>query len=187
MRCGTGLACLAGEVKTDGGKGLAEGRAGGLDGGVQSPGPPPHPQTLEDAEHLKLLSIFHYVMAGLIALGGCLMMAYFAFSAYFFSEMIRAMPPGKGTPPPPAGIAWFFGAFGAVMCLGSWIVAALNFLSARWLAARKNRIFCFVVAALNCAAFPLGTALGVFTILVLQRPGVRAEFERHGAGGYMNR
>lgn len=187
MRCGTGLACLGAEVKTDGGKGLAEGRGNGLDGGVQSPGPPPHPQAFEDAEHLKLLSVFHYVMAGLIAIGGCLMMAYFAFSAYIFNELVRTMPVTPGSTPPPAGLGWFFGAFGAVLCLAAWIMATLNFLSARWLAMRKNRIFCIVAAALSCVGFPLGTALGVFTIIVLQRPSIRAEFERYRAGGYLNR
>jgi hypothetical protein len=157
-----------------------------LDGAVQMSGPPPHPQALEDAEHLKLLSVFHYVMAGLIAIGGCLMMAYFAFSAYLFNELVRTMPVTPGTPSPPAGLGWFFGAIGAVVCAGAWVVAALNFLAARWLAARRNRIFCFVVAALGCAAFPLGTALGVFTILVLQRPSVRAMFDQP-PGGYLNR
>jgi hypothetical protein len=142
---------------------------------------------LEDTEHLKLLSIFYYVMAGLIAIGGCLMMAYFAFSAYMFNELIRTVPATPGSTPPPAGIGWFFGAFGAVFCLAAWGLAALNFLCGRWLGMRKNRIFCIVVGALNCAGFPLGTALGVFTIIVLNRASVRAEFERYQAGVYLNR
>jgi hypothetical protein len=39
---------------------------------------------------------------------------------------------------------------------------------------RERRVFCLVVAWLICAFFPLGTVLGVFTILLLSR----AEAER---------
>jgi hypothetical protein len=37
------------------------------------------------------------------------------------------------------------------------------------------------VAALCCAFFPFGTVLGVFTILVLVRPSVKALFETQRA------
>lgn len=37
--------------------------------------------------------------------------------------------------------------------------------------------FVFVMACVQCANVPFGTALGVFTILVLQRPSVKALFE----------
>ena len=36
--------------------------------------------------------------------------------------------------------------------------------------------FCFVMAALACAFFPFGTILGIFTIVVLVRPGVKEMF-----------
>ena len=53
-------------------------------------------------------------------------------------------------------------------------------LAGWWLAKRKHYWFCFVVACLACAFSPLGTVLGVFTIIVLLRPSVKALFE--GAG-----
>ncbi len=181
---GTGLARRAGEVKTDGGKGLAEGRAGGLDGGVQSPGPPPHPQLLEDAEHLKLLSIFYYVMAGMTALAGCLPILHVAFGIVMVSGSFPSTP--SSTPPPPA-FGWLFIGMGGLVILLAWTMAVLQFLTARWLAARRRWTFCFVMACIACVGFPLGTALGVFTILVLQRPTVRALFDDPLPGGYLNR
>jgi hypothetical protein len=185
VRCGTGLACLTGEVKTDGGKGLAEGRAGGLDRGVQSPGPPPHPQALEDAEHLKLLSIFHYVLAGMTALAGCIPIIHVVLGIVMVSG---SLPTSPTSPPPPAAFGWFFIGFGGLFILLAWTMAVLQFLTARWIAARRRRMFCFVMACIECAAIPVGTALGVFTILVLQRPSVRALFdEPPPGGGYLNR
>ena len=64
--------------------------------------------------------------------------------------------------------------------------AALT-LTGRWLAARRNWTFCFVVACLSCMNVPLGTILGVFTILVLQRPGMKGVFGLPLPGGYLNR
>jgi hypothetical protein len=39
------------------------------------------------------------------------------------------------------------------------------------------------MAALNCAFFPLGTALGVLTILVLSRSTVKAMFQQQAVIG----
>jgi hypothetical protein len=185
VRCGTGLARLAGEVKTDGGKGLAVGRGSGLDGGVQSSGPPPHPQLIQDAEHLKLLSVFHYVLAGLTALGGFFPLMYVAMGAMMVSGAFSG---GGSAGAPPEAFGWFFVVIGALFSLLLWAFAVTLFLTARALAARRNRIFCLVIAAISCAGFPLGTALGVFTILVLQRPSIRHLFDGPPAeGGYLNR
>jgi hypothetical protein len=147
---------------------------------------PPAYQVNEDAEQLKLLSIFHYVFAALLTVGGCLMAAYFAFASYMVSEVMKAMPPSSG-PPPPAGMGWFFGIFGAVITLGILAIAALHFMCARWLGLRRNRSFCFVVGCLSCFNVPFGTILGVFTILVLQRSSVQAWFDRATPGAYLNR
>lgn len=184
MRCWTDLACRAGEVKTDGGKGLAEGGAGGLDGGVQSPGPPPHPQLLEDAEHLKLLSIFHYVLAGLTSLAGFFPLIHVAMGAMMLSGSFSG---GPSAGAPPDAFGWIFVVIGGAVSLLLWCFAMALFVAGRALAARRSRTFCFVIAAISCAGFPLGTALGVFTILVLQRPTVRALFDGPDPGGYLNR
>jgi hypothetical protein len=48
--------------------------------------------------------------------------------------------------------------------------------SAACMARRKARTFCFVIACIACLNVPLGTALGVCTILVLSRPRVKDLF-----------
>ena len=59
--------------------------------------------------------------------------------------------------------------------MGTWFITSgvLNVLSGLFLRARKHWTFSIVVAAIDCLHFPLGTVLGVFTIIVLIRPSVR--------------
>ena len=52
----------------------------------------------------------------------------------------------------------------------------LNTMSARRISRRKGRVFSMVVAGLNCLSLPLGTALGIFTLVVLTRPSVAKSY-----------
>jgi len=54
----------------------------------------------------------------------------------------------------------------------------LNILAAMFLRQRKHRVFTMVVAGLICLQFPFGTALGVFTFVVLMRESVRESYAR---------
>ena len=136
------------------------------------PLPPMFPN--RDDEHLKLLAVFHYVVAGLGALFACLPLIH------VFMGIMMARDPSffagpKGGPaavPPPAFIGYFFAGFGAALVLLGWGMAVCTFISGRLLAKRRKRMFSFVMAALMCGFFPFGTALGVFTIIVLSRESV---------------
>ena len=68
---------------------------------------------------------------------------------------------------------WLYIAF------GMWFVvsAIANVLSGVFLGRRKYRTFSLVVAVMNCIHIPLGTVLGVFTIIVLLRPSVREVYD----------
>jgi hypothetical protein len=126
-----------------------------------------------DLEHLRLLSIFHYVVGGLAAM--------FALFPIFHLAMGIGMVAGRFPDPSEQRdmqlFGWLFVAMAAI-----WIVAALTFavcvvLAGRFLARRTHYTFCFIIAALSCAFMPFGTILGVFTIVVLVRPSVRQLFE----------
>jgi hypothetical protein len=45
----------------------------------------------------------------------------------------------------------------------------MTILSGRFIAKRRRKLFSLIVAGLSCLSFPLGTALGVFTFIVLLR------------------
>jgi|694.fasta_scaffold32320_5 hypothetical protein len=117
---------------------------------------------LEDESHLHLLSVFHFVMGGLYALG-----IGFVALHFFIMRMMMKMPPE---------VVNTMTVFYIVATL---IIAALatgNILAGIWLKKRVQHSLTIVVAAINCASFPLGTALGVFTIIVLQRPTVKMTY-----------
>jgi len=147
--------------------------------------PPPLPRTQRtiDAEHLKLLAIFHFVAAGLALLG---VLSLFGLSAMFHAmlanpKMWENQKLGVGPGPSPLEVIrqmfqmfqWFY------VVLGGWSLASvvLNLLSGSYLRARKRRIFSMVVAGINCLHVPVGTVLGIFTFSVLGRESVRKVYE----------
>jgi hypothetical protein len=132
----------------------------------------------DDVQQLRYLTIGHYIYAAIVALFACFPLIHFSIGLMFLLK-----------PPATQGVeafpAQFFGLtfalIGGAAVLCGWAFAALIFVAGRSLAARKRHTFCVVVAALCCALFPLGTVLGVFTILVLTRPTVKAMFQQQVA------
>jgi len=125
-----------------------------------------------DREHLKLLAIFHFVYAGLIMLISGLAGIYTVFGAV----MLGASFQGKGPNAPPPEIGGLFMCLGAFLMLLGWTVAGLVAFSGRKLLQHRGRLYCMVIAGLLCLNIPLGTILGVFTLVVLSRPSVRQLF-----------
>lgn len=138
---------------------------------MDSPTPPPTGQS-QDEEHLKLLAIFHYVVAAIGALFACFPLLHVAMGVMMVVSP-EFLSGGQNGPPPPPAIGYFFIVMGGVFVLMGWAAAIGTFLSGRFLARRQNRIFSFVMAAILCMFFPFGTALGVFTIIVLSKESVQ--------------
>lgn len=69
------------------------------------------------------------------------------------------------------------GAFGLVFFLMFITMAALKFLTYRFLMHRRHRLFCMAVAGITCLGIPWGTALGVCTFLVMNRRSVERLFQ----------
>jgi hypothetical protein len=129
----------------------------------------------QDAEHLKLLSIFHMILAGLTALISSFFISYIVIGWLALQDPAML---GSGTDgPPPEMFGWMFMGMGSVAVLLGWTLAVSMFLAGRWLKRRERYTFCLVVAAASCLMMPLGTVLGIFTMIVLQRPTVKAMFQ----------
>ena len=133
-------------------------------------------QFSRDEEHLRILSILYYVFGGLSVFGGLFPLIYVALGVAFVSgAMGPAAKGGAGAPPPELG--WIFIVFGGVFSLLILSMAACTLFTAYNLSKKRRYLFCFVIACLCCASIPLGTVLGVFTIVVLVRPGVKELFD----------
>jgi hypothetical protein len=126
----------------------------------------------KDEEQLKLLAIFHYVVAGLGALFACFPLLHVGMGLMMVLDP-EFMTGGQNSPPPPAALGYLVIAMGALFVLLGWAVAICTWISGRMLAQRRRRMFSFVMAAILCAFMPFGTILGIFTIIVLSRESVQ--------------
>jgi hypothetical protein len=129
----------------------------------------------QDKEHLQLLAIFHYVVAGLGALCSVFPLLYTTIGAIFiFAARHGTAKPGEDLPPEFLG--WIFAVLGSLLFLMGITMAICILIAGRSLALRKRYSFAFVMACIECLFIPFGTILGVFTIVVLSRESVRALF-----------
>jgi hypothetical protein len=134
-----------------------------------------------DAEHLRILAIAYYIAGGATALFSCFFLIHFAFMlAMGMGMLVGGIPTphhgGSDAQPPPALMFFIFAAVIAVVILLGWTFGAAQIYVGRCLRDRRHFIFVLVIAGLECAFVPWGTALGVFTFVVLTRPTVKALF-----------
>ena len=130
----------------------------------------------QDGEHLRLLSIFHYVVGGLMALAACFPLIHVGVGILF---MLKPGAFADEQPPPPVAMEMFgllFVLIGGAFVLVGWSMAGLVVAAGRFLHQRKRHTFCVVIGVLSCLLFPLGTILGVCSLIVLLRPSVKEMF-----------
>jgi hypothetical protein len=132
--------------------------------------PPPVPSS--DLQHLKLIGIFHYVLGGLAVIGiAFLLVHYMIMNTVFSNPKIFQNQPNQ----PPFDPVQFWHVFiWMYVLVGAWGIASLiaNVVSGFCIQTRRARMFSLVVAGFNCINFPFGTALGIFTFIVLLRPSM---------------
>ena len=124
----------------------------------------------QDEEHLRLLAILYYIWGGLTAMFSCFGVFYVGLGGVF---MVAAAQEQNG---PPAWVGALFSVFGVAMVVLIGVVAGFTIWTGRNLQRRKHYVLCMVVAGISCLSVPLGTALGVFTFIVLSRPSVKQLF-----------
>ncbi|MFC2144503.1 hypothetical protein ACFLQM_02320 [Acidobacteriota bacterium] len=126
----------------------------------------------QDSEHLKLLWIFHYVDAGMTAVFSCIPFIH------FFMGLALATGAFPDTDPEAKTVGVVIMLIAGFIILVGWTLAALIAFAGRSLQTRKRYTYCLVMAGINCIFLPIGTVLGVFTIIVLSRDSVKELFGR---------
>ena len=131
-------------------------------------------QTVIDEEHIRLLSVFHYISGALTLFVSLIFLLQFFIFSLIFDEIMQGL----------MDVAlvgnYDFDPEIFSLLIYLWIVLFFIFiafgiaqlLSGKYLRAKKYRIFSFIVAILNILSFPYGTLLGVMTIIVLSRSSV---------------
>ncbi|NJK63991.1 MAG: hypothetical protein HC921_16090 [Synechococcaceae cyanobacterium SM2_3_1] len=124
----------------------------------------------QDQEQLKLLATFHYVLGGLLLLFSLIALPFLALgiALIFYSESIAT----EGDLPPVVA-GWILLTFAIVILVFSLLLPIGLILSGYYLKRQKRYWFSFVVACVECLNMPLGTALGIFTLVVLSRDSVK--------------
>ena len=131
----------------------------------------------QDREHLKLLSIFHYVVGAMTALFACFPLIHLAIGI----AMLCGAFDGRDAPPRVLGL--LFVIFATIFILCGWVLAACMIIAGDKLARYRARTYCLVIAGIECIFMPFGTVLGVFTIIVLMRDSVKGLFAANQMSG----
>lgn len=142
------------------------------------PAPPPlpgHPGH-DDAGQLRVLSILHYVLAGITAFFSLFPIIYVVLGIAMMTDSIP-VDGGAANALGAKAVGAMFVAMATFFIALGMTLAGLMVHTGRCLVQRRRHTLCMVVAGLCCLCFPLGTALGVFSLVVLSRPSVRARFE----------
>ena len=139
--------------------------------------PQPPAPTAEDESHLNTLAICHFIYSGMLALFGLFGLIYVVFGVILATASLSGGGGGPGGPPP-AAIGGVVAAIGGFITLFLWAKAGCVLYSGMSIKKRQRRTFSFVIACICCMNIPLGTALGVFTLVVLSRQSVKAIYDR---------
>ncbi len=127
-------------------------------------------KTAEVKKHLRLLSIFHYVVAGITALFSLFPVTHLVLGIMMIMGFL------EGQDPPPPFMGWFFVIIASVLIFSGLAFAVLLVLAGRFLSRRSHYLYCLVLAGVSCIFMPFGTVLGIFTIITLMREETKKLF-----------
>jgi hypothetical protein len=136
------------------------------------------PASCADDGALKALTICHYIWGALTIL----------ISSLFLAHVLAVMAIARGSstpgpldefgPVPSQPIGYVFAVIGGCTIVFGWIAGVATIISGRGISARRDRVWSLVVAAVNCCFVPIGTVLGVLTLIMLTRPSVMDDYAR---------
>ncbi|MEM1210122.1 MAG: hypothetical protein AAGI54_12725 [Planctomycetota bacterium] len=143
---------------------------------MEDPTPPVTPSAPPPRSGVfDVLGILNYVYGGLMLLVTLCPAFYIVLGVLMISGVIDGSEFDNDPNAPPPEFIFFLMGSCAVFPI---VYAALAFLCAGRLRARRGHTLCLVNAILQCLNMPLGTALGVTTIIFLLQADKKAEFDQ---------
>ena len=125
----------------------------------------------EDNSYLNSLSVAHYAVGGFMVLISCMPLIHVFIGLSFIiggEEMFS-----QSEEQPPEFFGWIFLLVGILFFIFAQAVSISVIVSGRFLKRRTNYLFSFILACIACMFVPIGTVLGIFTIIVLSRDSVK--------------
>jgi hypothetical protein len=129
-------------------------------------------QETRELQLIKLLQIFHYIWGALSCFVGLIGVAYIFLGSALFSSMNKH---SEAVAFPAIFAVIWYGMIVLLVVLCE-VGGVLSLLAAQEYGKQKSYWVCFTAAVINCLAFPVGTALGVFALWVLIRPSIKTLF-----------
>ena len=115
-----------------------------------------------------------YIIKGALSLFASLFFLGYAFLGSFVFGKVEEQNLDD-LPFNPGNLFMIIGIAGFLIALA---IGILSFLTAKYLQEQRNYQFIFIVAILSCLTGILGILLGVFTIIELNKPQVKALFQQ---------
>jgi len=124
----------------------------------------------QEEASLNLLGTLHIIMGILTALFACIPIFHLVIGIIMLTSGIN------GADQAPRTIAFAFIILASLIILVGWVLAILIIMAGIKLKNRKSYQFCTIIAFVECLIMPLGTVLGVFTIITLSKEPVKELF-----------
>ena len=132
----------------------------------------------QDATQLRQLAIGHYVVAGLMAVFSLIFILHIVLGIAMLSGSLPMKSGGEpSSPEEQQFVGWLFTVMGVCIVLGGLTLAGFVAYAGRCLSRRRRHLLCLIAAGLACLFTPVGTVLGVFSLITLLRPQVKAAFD----------
>ena len=132
----------------------------------------------QDEQYVKILAIFHFVVAGISALAACFPILHFIMGLGMLAVSLGlgASEGAFAEAAIPGLVGLLFTLIAGSVMLFGWAFAVCVALTGWFLLKKKRHMFCVVMGGVECMFMPFGTVLGVFTIITLMKPSVKEMF-----------
>ena len=132
----------------------------------------------QDEQYVKILAIFHFVVAGMAALFACFPIIHFVMGLGMLGLSLGAGVSEGSFPEAviPGLVGLIFTLIAGSAILLGWAFAVCVALAGLFLLKKKRHMFCVVMGGVECMFMPFGTVLGVSTVITLMKPSVKALF-----------
>lgn len=131
--------------------------------------------TPQDESNLNVLGILFFVYAGIVGIGALALSAFAVVPAMLISGAAAGAKSGPGLASPMLFGGIFAALFGLIALFLA-IKCVIMIFAGRALTRRQHYVLVMIGACTALLNLPLGTALGICTILLLQKPAVKAAF-----------
>ena len=127
---------------------------------------------------LRICSIFQYIIAWVLVFISCIPILYIIIGSIM---VFAGFAPGQNEPKAGDALPFFiaggfFLTLGGIMCMVGLIIAFCVFICARRLKTKRKYNYCLTITAIECLFFPVGTLIGVLTIILLSNHDVKESF-----------